>query len=96
MVDALQLVEHRIGQRQPFPADLQPPVRKVKDLHRLIHQPRRDLSRMQRELHAVVVHHQLPGDPPRLTPAQDVAEIVQPLQRPVQIPIPRRRANLLL
>src|SRR3954447_3191791 len=60
VADPLQIVEHRIGQTQSLPADLEPPVRKVVDLDLLTDQPRGDLRRMQRELHPVVMHDQLP------------------------------------
>jgi hypothetical protein len=47
--------------------------------------------RPQHELHAVVIDHELSRDGALFAPAQDVVEIVPARNRPMQVPISRRR-----
>src|SRR5258707_3454833 len=54
MTDALQLVEGRIRQRPTFPANLQPPIRKVIDLDHFAAKANCQAFRLKRQLHATV------------------------------------------
>ena len=76
MTDALQLVESRVRQRPAFPANLQPPIRKVIDLDHFAAKANCQAFRLERQLHATVVHHQLVRHLTLLTPAQNLIEIL--------------------
>src|SRR6202035_460159 len=59
MADAVQLVDARVSKRPAFPANLQPPIRKVIDLDHFAAKANCQAFRLKRQLHATVVHHQL-------------------------------------
>ena len=59
MTDALQLVECGVRQRSAFPANLQPPIRKVIDIDHFATKANRYAFSLKRQLHTTVVHHQL-------------------------------------
>src|SRR5258707_1152322 len=54
MTNALQLVEGRIRQRPAFPANLQPPIRKVIDLDHFAAKANCQTFGLKRQLHATV------------------------------------------
>src|SRR6266446_4059991 len=76
MTDALQLVEGRVRQRPAFPANLQPPIRKVIDVDHFAAKANGRAFRLKRQLHTTVVHHQLVRNLTLLTPTQNLIEIL--------------------
>src|SRR5713226_1792420 len=90
MTDALQLVEGRIRQRPTFPANLQPPIRKVIDLDHFAAKANCQAFRLKRQLHATVVHYQLVRHLTLLAPAQNLIEILPRIDRTMKVLIAGR------
>jgi hypothetical protein len=59
MTNSLQLVEGGVSQRSAFPANLEPPVRKVIDIDHFATKAKRYAFRLEHQLHTIVVYHQL-------------------------------------
>ena len=85
MTDALQLVEGAVRQRRAFPANLQPPIRKVIDIDHFATKANRYAVRLKRQLHTTVVHHQLVRHLTLLAPAQDFIQILPGIEQTVEI-----------
>ncbi len=85
MTDALQLVEGGVRQRRAFPANLQPPIRKVIDIDHFATKANRYAVRLKRQLHTTVVHHQLVRHLTLLAPAQDLIQILPGIEQTVEI-----------
>jgi len=54
MTDALQLVEGGVRQRPAFPANLQPPIRKIIDIDHFAAKANRHAFRLKRQLHTIL------------------------------------------
>lgn len=76
MTDPLQFFEDRIRQKPAFPANPQPSIREVVDLDHFPAQAKPWTLTLERQLHLVVVHHQLMRDLALLARAQDIIEIL--------------------
>src|SRR5260370_27788031 len=83
-------VEGRIRQRPTFPANLQPPIRKVIDLDHFAAKANCQAFRLKRQLHATVVHHQLVRHLTLLTPTQNLIEILPGIDRTMKVLIAGR------
>src|SRR5258708_286064 len=90
MTDALQLVEGRVRQRPAFPANLQPPIRKVIDLDHFATKANCQAFGLKRQLHTTYVHHQLVRHLTLLTPAQNLIEILPGIDRTMKVLIAGR------
>jgi len=90
MTDALQLVEGRVRQRPAFPANLQPPIRKVIDLDHFAAKANCQTFLLKRQLHTTVVHHQLVRHLTLLTPTQNLIEILPAIDRAMKVLIAGR------
>src|SRR5882724_7123822 len=85
MADTLQLVEGRVRQRPAFPANLQPPIRKVIDIDHFAAKANCQAFRLERQLHTTVVHYQLVRHLTLLTPTQDFIKILSGIEQTMKI-----------
>jgi hypothetical protein len=85
MTDSLQFVEGRVRQRSTFPANFQPPIRKVIDVDHFAAKANCQAFRLKRQLHTTVVHHQLVRYLTLLAPAQDFIQILPGVEQTMEV-----------
>jgi hypothetical protein len=88
--DTLQLVEGRARQSSPFPANFQPPIRKVIDVDHFAAKANGQALRLKRQLHAAVLHHQLVRHLTLLAPAQNFIQILPGIQQTMEVLVASR------